>query len=203
MQLIFACVTFGVGLTASLRRQEARSDSVRPVPSVPGFPHEDPDRVSALLHPLHQTQRLQEAHGEPSLVLKGPLQRLLTCWLLVKQVCCVSCLTETCAYGSCATPAWWRPSGSGRPATRSGTPSASSWTATASSWGPSSVTPKLWVGPCWNSPLDPFRILIQDHVCAVKQESQETCCESICKRVLAGEGDWKTGKTKIFLKVNL
>lgn len=27
------------------------------------------------------------------------------------------------------------------------------------------------------------------------------CCESICKTVLGGRGDWKTGKTKMFLKV--
>ena len=35
----------------------------------------------------------------------------------------------------------------------------------------------------------------------LQQESKEKCCESICESVLAGEGDWKTGKTKIFLKV--
>uniref|UniRef100_A0A8C9XWS2 Myosin VIIBa n=1 Tax=Sander lucioperca TaxID=283035 RepID=A0A8C9XWS2_SANLU len=31
-------------------------------------------------------------------------------------------------------------------------------------------------------------------------KTKEKCCESICETVLAGEGDWKTGKTKIFLK---
>uniref|UniRef100_A0A3P9PR65 Myosin VIIB n=1 Tax=Poecilia reticulata TaxID=8081 RepID=A0A3P9PR65_POERE len=43
--------------------------------------------------------------------------------------------------------------------------------------------------------LDRYRVLLRTSVCDPK-----TCCESICKRVLAGEGDWKTGKTKIFLK---
>ena len=35
----------------------------------------------------------------------------------------------------------------------------------------------------------------------LSQESKQKCCESICESVLSGEGDWKTGKTKIFLKV--
>uniref|UniRef100_A0A096LUU3 Si:ch73-194h10.2 n=1 Tax=Poecilia formosa TaxID=48698 RepID=A0A096LUU3_POEFO len=48
--------------------------------------------------------------------------------------------------------------------------------------------------------LDRYRVLLRISVCDPKTESQETCCENICKRVLAGEGDWKTGKTKIFLK---
>lgn len=50
-------------LTAVQRHQEA-SDPERSVPAVSGRPDEDADRVSALLHPLHQTQRLQEARGE-------------------------------------------------------------------------------------------------------------------------------------------
>lgn len=33
------------------------------------------------------------------------------------------------------------------------------------------------------------------------QETKERCCESICERVLSKKGDWKTGKTKMFLKV--
>uniref|UniRef100_A0A3B3ULE9 Unconventional myosin-VIIa-like n=1 Tax=Poecilia latipinna TaxID=48699 RepID=A0A3B3ULE9_9TELE len=45
--------------------------------------------------------------------------------------------------------------------------------------------------------LDRYRVLLRISVCDPKTE---TCCENICKRVLAGEGDWKTGKTKIFLK---
>uniref|UniRef100_A0A3B4VIC1 Unconventional myosin-VIIa-like n=1 Tax=Seriola dumerili TaxID=41447 RepID=A0A3B4VIC1_SERDU len=39
--------------------------------------------------------------------------------------------------------------------------------------------------------LDRYRVLLK---------TKEKCCESICESVLAGEGDWKTGKTKIFLK---
>ncbi len=35
----------------------------------------------------------------------------------------------------------------------------------------------------------------------LQQESEQKCCESICETVLGKEGDWKTGKTKIFLKV--
>lgn len=34
-----------------------------------------------------------------------------------------------------------------------------------------------------------------------QQQSKVKCCDSICKSVLTKEGDWKTGKTKIFLKV--
>ncbi|XP_032429118.1 unconventional myosin-VIIb [Xiphophorus hellerii] len=48
--------------------------------------------------------------------------------------------------------------------------------------------------------LDRYRVLLRTSVCDPKTENQETCCESICKRVLAREGDWKMGKTKIFLK---
>lgn len=48
--------------------------------------------------------------------------------------------------------------------------------------------------------LDRYRVLLKTYLCDPKTESKEKCCESICETVLAGEGDWKTGKTKIFLK---
>ncbi|XP_034556960.1 unconventional myosin-VIIa [Notolabrus celidotus] len=48
--------------------------------------------------------------------------------------------------------------------------------------------------------LDRYRVLLKTSLCDPKKESKEKCCESICENVLAGEGDWKTGKTKIFLK---
>ncbi|XP_035997446.1 unconventional myosin-VIIb [Fundulus heteroclitus] len=48
--------------------------------------------------------------------------------------------------------------------------------------------------------LSRYRVLLRTYQCDPKTESQQTCCESICQRLLAGEGDWKTGKTKIFLK---
>uniref|UniRef100_UPI0037E7D6D8 unconventional myosin-VIIb n=1 Tax=Semicossyphus pulcher TaxID=241346 RepID=UPI0037E7D6D8 len=48
--------------------------------------------------------------------------------------------------------------------------------------------------------LDRYRVLLKTSLCDPKTESKEKCCESICETVLTGEGDWKTGKTKIFLK---
>ncbi|KAM9761609.1 unconventional myosin-VIIb [Menidia menidia] len=48
--------------------------------------------------------------------------------------------------------------------------------------------------------LDRYRVLLRTSVCDPKKESKQKCCESICESVLTGEGDWKTGKTKIFLK---
>uniref|UniRef100_A0A3Q3K2W2 Uncharacterized protein n=1 Tax=Monopterus albus TaxID=43700 RepID=A0A3Q3K2W2_MONAL len=48
--------------------------------------------------------------------------------------------------------------------------------------------------------LDRYRVLLKTSLCDPKKESKEKCCESICESVLVGEGDWKTGKTKIFLK---
>ncbi|CAJ1059811.1 unconventional myosin-VIIa [Xyrichtys novacula] len=48
--------------------------------------------------------------------------------------------------------------------------------------------------------LGRYRVLLKSSICDPKKESKEKCCESICETVLAGEGDWKTGKTKIFLK---
>ncbi|XP_054605643.2 unconventional myosin-VIIb [Nothobranchius furzeri] len=48
--------------------------------------------------------------------------------------------------------------------------------------------------------LDRYRALLKTSTCDPKTESKEKCCESICGRVLVGQGDWKIGKTKIFLK---
>ncbi|KAA8589751.1 hypothetical protein FQN60_013116 [Etheostoma spectabile] len=48
--------------------------------------------------------------------------------------------------------------------------------------------------------LTRYRVLLKTSLCDPKREGKEKCCESICESVLAGEGDWKTGKTKIFLK---
>uniref|UniRef100_A0A3Q2Y1Q6 Unconventional myosin-VIIa-like n=1 Tax=Hippocampus comes TaxID=109280 RepID=A0A3Q2Y1Q6_HIPCM len=48
----------------------------------------------------------------------------------------------------------------------------------------------------FNEFLDRYRVLLKTYIC----DPQKKCCESICESVLAGEGDWKTGKTKIFLK---
>ncbi|XP_026199603.1 unconventional myosin-VIIb [Anabas testudineus] len=48
--------------------------------------------------------------------------------------------------------------------------------------------------------LQRYRVLLKSSLCDPKKESKEKCCESICETVLAEEDDWKTGKTKIFLK---
>ncbi|KAM6921827.1 unconventional myosin-VIIb [Xenentodon cancila] len=48
--------------------------------------------------------------------------------------------------------------------------------------------------------LGRYRVLLKTSLCDPKTESKQKCCESICESVLTGEGDWKTGKTKIFLK---
>ncbi|XP_058494755.1 unconventional myosin-VIIa [Solea solea] len=48
--------------------------------------------------------------------------------------------------------------------------------------------------------LQRFRVLLKTSACDPKTESKVKCCECICETVLTGEGDWKTGKTKIFLK---
>ncbi|XP_029988616.1 unconventional myosin-VIIa [Sphaeramia orbicularis] len=48
--------------------------------------------------------------------------------------------------------------------------------------------------------LTRYRVLLKTYICDPKKESKQKCCESICETVLAEEGDWKTGKTKIFLK---
>ncbi|XP_068447337.1 unconventional myosin-VIIb [Clinocottus analis] len=52
----------------------------------------------------------------------------------------------------------------------------------------------------FNEFLNRYRVLLKTSLCDPKTESKEKCCESICESVLAGEDDWKTGKTKIFLK---
>ncbi|KAM9797750.1 unconventional myosin-VIIb [Syngnathus typhle] len=48
--------------------------------------------------------------------------------------------------------------------------------------------------------LERYRVLLKTYICDPHKESKEKCCESICESLLVGEGDWKTGKTKIFLK---
>uniref|UniRef100_A0A3B4GVU8 Unconventional myosin-VIIa-like n=1 Tax=Pundamilia nyererei TaxID=303518 RepID=A0A3B4GVU8_9CICH len=48
--------------------------------------------------------------------------------------------------------------------------------------------------------LTRYRVLLRTSICDPNTESEEKCCESICENLLTGEGDWKTGKTKIFLK---
>ncbi|XP_036834842.1 unconventional myosin-VIIa isoform X2 [Oncorhynchus mykiss] len=49
--------------------------------------------------------------------------------------------------------------------------------------------------------LERYRVLLKSSLCDPKVESPQKCAEWICKTVLAGQdGDWKTGKTKIFLK---
>ncbi|XP_070816887.1 unconventional myosin-VIIa [Chaetodon trifascialis] len=52
----------------------------------------------------------------------------------------------------------------------------------------------------FNEFLGRYRVLLKAYLCDPKTESEVKCCESICQAVLAGEGDWKFGKTKIFLK---
>uniref|UniRef100_A0A671UJM9 Myosin VIIB n=1 Tax=Sparus aurata TaxID=8175 RepID=A0A671UJM9_SPAAU len=44
--------------------------------------------------------------------------------------------------------------------------------------------------------LQRYRVLLKTYICDPKIK----CCESICESVLTEEEDWKTGKTKIFLK---
>ncbi|XP_064186818.1 unconventional myosin-VIIa [Anguilla rostrata] len=48
--------------------------------------------------------------------------------------------------------------------------------------------------------LDRYRVLLKTSVCDPKKEPAEKCCDFICQSVISGEGDWKMGKTKIFLK---
>ncbi|XP_056133744.1 unconventional myosin-VIIa [Lampris incognitus] len=49
----------------------------------------------------------------------------------------------------------------------------------------------------FNEFLERYRVLLKNFD---PNTEMETCCESICKNILTGESDWKTGKTKIFLK---
>uniref|UniRef100_A0A8D3BUC9 Myosin VIIBa n=1 Tax=Scophthalmus maximus TaxID=52904 RepID=A0A8D3BUC9_SCOMX len=46
--------------------------------------------------------------------------------------------------------------------------------------------------------LERYRVLLKTSVCDPK--TVKKCCETICETVLTMEGDWKAGKTKIFLK---
>ncbi|XP_010901250.2 unconventional myosin-VIIa [Esox lucius] len=49
--------------------------------------------------------------------------------------------------------------------------------------------------------LERYRVLLRTTVCDPKVESVQKCAECICETILAGEeDDWKSGKTKIFLK---
>ncbi|CAB1325889.1 unnamed protein product [Coregonus sp. 'balchen'] len=48
--------------------------------------------------------------------------------------------------------------------------------------------------------LQRYRVLLNTTVCDPKIESASACCNAICKAVITGQYDWKTGKTKIFLK---
>uniref|UniRef100_A0A3P8TVQ5 Si:ch73-194h10.2 n=1 Tax=Amphiprion percula TaxID=161767 RepID=A0A3P8TVQ5_AMPPE len=48
----------------------------------------------------------------------------------------------------------------------------------------------------FNEFLNRYRVLLKSSICDPKTK----CCESICKSMLTEKGDWKTGKTKIFLK---
>lgn len=47
------------------------------------------------------------------------------------------------------------------------------------------------------------KYLDDDHFCffCPRQESKKKCCQSICETVLTKQEAWKTGITKMFLKV--
>ncbi|XP_071348422.1 unconventional myosin-VIIa-like isoform X2 [Trachinotus anak] len=45
-----------------------------------------------------------------------------------------------------------------------------------------------------------YRVLLKTTVCDPKTETAAACCEAICKTVIKGDGEWKIGTTKIFLK---
>ena len=47
-----------------IRDSQEGTHIVRPVQEVPGRPHEDLAQLPALLHQVHQTQRVQETHGQ-------------------------------------------------------------------------------------------------------------------------------------------
>ena len=53
----------GIG-ALSCRDEEESPDAVDPVQEVAGLTDEDPLQLPAVLHPLRQAQRVQEAHGE-------------------------------------------------------------------------------------------------------------------------------------------
>ncbi|KPP79153.1 unconventional myosin-VIIa-like [Scleropages formosus] len=48
--------------------------------------------------------------------------------------------------------------------------------------------------------LQRYRVLLRTSICDPKTEPVDKCCDCICKAYIRGEGDWKIGKTKIFLK---
>lgn len=48
--------------------------------------------------------------------------------------------------------------------------------------------------------LGRYRVLLKTSLCDPKKDGVKKSCESICKTILGGRGDWKTGKTKMFLK---
>ncbi|XP_056894405.1 unconventional myosin-VIIb [Takifugu flavidus] len=48
--------------------------------------------------------------------------------------------------------------------------------------------------------LGRYRVLLKAHLCDPQTESKKKCCQVICETALPKKEDWKTGKTKIFLK---
>ncbi|XP_039999659.1 unconventional myosin-VIIa-like, partial [Xiphias gladius] len=48
--------------------------------------------------------------------------------------------------------------------------------------------------------LKRYRVLLKTTICDPKTETAAACCEAICKTVIKEEDEWKTGRTKIFLK---
>ncbi|CAL8309973.1 unnamed protein product [Lota lota] len=48
--------------------------------------------------------------------------------------------------------------------------------------------------------LERYRVLLNTAACDSRTESKETCCDMICKSVLTGEGHWRRGRSKVFLK---
>ncbi|KAJ8389610.1 hypothetical protein AAFF_G00118470 [Aldrovandia affinis] len=48
--------------------------------------------------------------------------------------------------------------------------------------------------------LNRYRVLLKTFLCDPKKEPADKCCECICKAVIQGEGDWKIGQSKVFLK---
>ncbi|XP_061098661.1 unconventional myosin-VIIb-like [Conger conger] len=48
--------------------------------------------------------------------------------------------------------------------------------------------------------LNRYRVLLRTTICDPNKEPADKCCDCICKAVIQGQGDWKIGMTKIFLK---
>lgn len=59
----------GAGLFPGGRDQEALPNSQQPIQALSGAADENPQCLPAVLCPLHQAQRVQEAHGKPNLLL--------------------------------------------------------------------------------------------------------------------------------------